>query len=150
MLWRLLSDVVLVIKGFIVQASLSPVWTHIFSLPYNCQDFLYQHIMNSSVAKAIVDNLIYFTTALQNNRIMGLSRAYHLESSKYLNCMYCICDVSSYTKLLPHLISFLYPENACKKISNNLLRVIVFRCIYFNYDCRYMTWTMTNQRKLEQ
>lgn len=73
-------------EGFTVQAVFSPLHTCTFSVVtlQLCQDFLYQHSLNSSVAKLVMDNLIYSTTSLQDNHIMIFSRAYHLESTQDL------------------------------------------------------------------
>lgn len=73
-------------EGFVVQALFFPLQAHTFSVTtlQLCQDFLYQHSLNSSVTKLVMDNLIYSTTSLQDNHIMFFSRAYHLESTQDL------------------------------------------------------------------
>lgn len=73
-------------EGFAVQAALFPLQMCIFSVItlQLCQDFVYQHSLNSSVAKLVMDNVIYSTISLQDNHIMVLSRAYHLESTQDL------------------------------------------------------------------
>lgn len=85
-MWEAVGEFALRMEDFAVQAALSPLQTCIFSVItlQSCQDFVYQHSLNSSAAKLVMDNLICSTTSLQDNHIMVLSRAYHLESSQDL------------------------------------------------------------------
>lgn len=84
--WKAVDEFELTMEDFSVQSALSPLQTCIFSVItlQLCQDFVYQHSLNSSAAKLVMDNLIYPTTSLQDNHIMVLSRAYHLESTQDL------------------------------------------------------------------
>lgn len=85
-MWKAVGEFALMMKDFAIQAALSPLQMCIFFVItlQLCQDFEYQHSLNSSAAKLVMDNLIYSTTSLQDNHIMVLSRAYHLEYTQDL------------------------------------------------------------------